>query len=113
MDHDAIAAYEAAYPIHVRMAWRDRFDPARHPEAAMAFRRTVEVLGIPAHCHRSRCRRAKRCLTPKVDCGFVHAAWIEVEIVPKLLAALRKQDRDGRPFSRAREKVASASAEVG
>ena len=102
MDHETIAAYEAAWPLDVRMAWRDRFDPARHPDAAAALRKIVEALGIPDHCHRARCRRARRCLTPKVDCGFVHAGWIEVEIVPKLATALGQVSADaGASVSRA------------
>ena len=100
MDHDKIAALEAAWPLPARMAWRDRFDPAHHPDAAMALRRIVEALGIPSHCYRSRCRRAKRCLTAKGDCGFVHAGWIEVEIVPKLAKALGQVSEDaGASFS--------------
>ncbi len=90
MDHDEIAALEALWPIAARLQWRDRFDPVRHPDAAMALRKIVEALGIPDHCHRSRCRRARRCLTPKIDCGFIHAPWIEVELVPKLARALER-----------------------
>lgn len=91
MDHERIAALEAAWPVEARMAWRDRFDPVRHPDAAAALRALVEALGIPEACHRSRCRRARRCLTPKVDCGFIHAPWIEVAVIPKLVAAMARR----------------------
>ena len=79
--------FEDEWPMAARRAALATFDITGDDESPRAMRKLVEALGMPDVCERSRCRHARRCLTPKVDCAFLHAPWLEEYVFADMDAA--------------------------
>ena len=88
LTRDSHLEFEDEWPmVHRRAALAAATDIVNDVEATDSMRLLVEVLGMPDVCERSRCRRFGRCLTPKVDCAFLHAPWLEEYVFAEMDAA--------------------------
>ena len=86
---DPDPAWEALYPMADRQYRRDAVysrrdrDPKVRP-ALEGMRALMDAFGAARECLLPGCRRARRCVAPKVDCGFRHLPVLQKHVFPLL-----------------------------
>ena len=71
------------------------FDPARKPEETATIRKLMNGFGAAKYCDNSPCKRAGRCMSPKVRCFWAHFDLMQRLVFPAMKRKLKEMGGRG------------------
>ena len=72
---------------------RNAFHASGDRRAARVLRRIMDFLDAARFCDRPKCRRARRCRDPKIDCAFRNRQLLVDEVFPILAVRVAEAGR--------------------